>query len=58
MVNEGLGWDPLLKMVHNPGGHCYCEGATPKIYSIIHIYIYMPDLQRLALPNPYQWLAG
>ena len=18
--NEGLGWDPLLKMVHNPGG--------------------------------------
>ena len=20
MANEGLGWDPLLKMVHNPGG--------------------------------------
>ena len=21
VANEGLGWDPLLKMVHNPGGH-------------------------------------
>ena len=31
MVNEGLGWDSLLKMVHNPGGHCYREGATPKV---------------------------
>ena len=20
VVNEGLGWDPLLKMFHNPGG--------------------------------------
>ena len=20
MANEGLGWDSLLKMVHNPGG--------------------------------------
>ena len=20
VANEGLGWDPLLKMVHNPGG--------------------------------------
>ena len=20
MANEGLAWDPLLKMVHNPGG--------------------------------------
>ena len=26
MVNEGFGWDSLLKMVHNLGGHC--EGAT------------------------------
>ena len=23
VTNEGLGWDSLLKMVHNPGGHCY-----------------------------------
>ncbi len=30
--HEGFGWDPLLKMVHNPGGHCYWEGATPIIY--------------------------
>ena len=20
VINEGLGWDSLLKMVHNPGG--------------------------------------
>ena len=20
VANEGLGWDPLVKMVHNPGG--------------------------------------
>ena len=32
VVNEGLGWDPLLKMVHNPGGHCYWEGATQSNY--------------------------
>ena len=32
VVNEGLGWDPLLKMVHNPGGHCYWEGATCNVY--------------------------
>ena len=25
--NEGLGWDSLQKMVHNPGGH-YWEGGT------------------------------
>ena len=30
--NEGLGWDSLLKMVHNPGGHYYWEGAQPKLY--------------------------
>ena len=27
--NEGLGWDSLLKMVHNPGGHYYWEGDHP-----------------------------
>ena len=31
VANEGLGWDSLLKMVHNPGGHCYWEGATSNI---------------------------
>ncbi len=30
--NEGLVRDSLLKMVHNLGGHCYYEGATPNIY--------------------------
>ena len=29
--NEGLGWDSLLKMVHNPGGPCYWEGGQPNI---------------------------
>ena len=32
VANEGLGWDPLLKMVHNPGGDSYWEGGQPKIY--------------------------
>ena len=31
MGNEGLGWDYLLKMVHNPCGNCYWVGATPNI---------------------------
>ena len=29
--NEGLGWDSLSKMVHNPGGDCYWEGGQPKL---------------------------
>ena len=33
MANEGLGWDSLLKMVHNPGGDCYWEGGQPKVYA-------------------------
>ena len=38
--NEGLGWgSPILKMVHNPGGHCYCEGA------ISNIYLYSPPFE-------------
>ena len=36
VANEGLGWDPLLKMVHNPGGDCYCEGGQPKVYPTIY----------------------
>ena len=31
VANEGLGWDPLLKMVHNPGGDSYWEGGQPKV---------------------------
>ena len=38
--NEGLGWDPLLKMFHNPGGDCYWEGGQPKLY--VYIYTYQP----------------
>ena len=34
VTNEGLGWDSLLKMVHNPGGDCYWVGGRPKIYLI------------------------
>ena len=30
VANEGLGWDSLLKMVHNPGGDCYWVGGRPK----------------------------
>ena len=30
VANEGLGWDPLLRIFDNPGAHCYWEGATPK----------------------------
>ena len=34
VANEGLGWDPLLEMFHNPGGHWNPgRGATPKISS-------------------------
>ena len=29
VANEGLGWDSLLKMVHNPGGDCYWVGGRP-----------------------------
>ena len=30
--NEGLGWDSLLKMVHNPGGDWHpVRGATSKV---------------------------
>ena len=37
MVNEGLGWDPLLKMFHNPGGHdCILGGGhTQEIGQLI-----------------------
>ena len=31
VANEGLGWDPLLKMVHNPGGDSYWEGGQPNL---------------------------
>ena len=34
VANEGLGWDPLLKMVHNPGGDCYWEGGQPKLWNL------------------------
>ena len=34
VANEGLGWDPLLKMVHNPGGDCYWEGGQPKLCNL------------------------
>ena len=30
VANEGLGWDPPLRIFDNPGAHCYWEGATPK----------------------------
>ena len=34
MGNEGLGWDYLLKMVHNPCGNWHPgQGATPKKYT-------------------------
>ena len=33
VANEGLGWDSLLKMVHNPGGDSYWEGGQPKLYT-------------------------
>ena len=32
VTNEGLGWDSLLKMVHNPGGDepaSWVEGIVP-----------------------------
>ena len=32
MANEGLGWDSLLKMFHNPGGDCYWVRGRSKIY--------------------------
>ena len=32
VTNEGLGWDSLLKMVHNPGGDCYWVGGRSNIY--------------------------
>ena len=35
VANEGLGWDPLLKMVHNPSGDCYWEGGQPKLYKLV-----------------------
>ena len=38
MANEGLGWDPLLKMVHNPGGHCYREGGQPNLWVVAAIF--------------------
>ena len=31
VANEGLGWDSLLKMVHDPGGDCYWEGGQPNV---------------------------
>ena len=35
VVNEGLGWDPLLKMVHNPGGHWNpVRGPHPSFISV------------------------
>ena len=34
VTNEGLGWDSLLKMVQNPGGHCYWLGGSSKVCSI------------------------
>ena len=37
MANEGLVWDSLLKMVHNPCGDCYPGRGPHPIY----IYIYL-----------------
>ena len=32
MANEGLGWDPLLNMVHIPGGHdCILGGGHTQL---------------------------
>ena len=31
VANEGLGWDPLVKMFHNPGGDSYWEGGQPNL---------------------------
>ena len=35
VANEGLGWDSLLKMVHNPGGDepASWEGGTTQVLS-------------------------
>ena len=34
VANEGLGWDPLLKMVHNPGGDdCILGGGKTQTIS-------------------------
>ena len=40
MAIEGLGWDPLLKMFHNPGGDdCILGGGTTQtIYVLWWIY--------------------
>ena len=37
--NEGLGWDPLLKNCHNPGGDCYWVGGSSNT-------LYIPLKQR------------
>ena len=31
MANKGLGWGFPTKKCHNPGGHCYWEGAIPNL---------------------------
>ena len=31
VANEGLGWDSLIKMFHNPGCDCYWVGGRPKV---------------------------
>ena len=44
MANEGLGWDPLLKMVHNPGGDWYPgQGDNPRYWHrsiwLVHFFV-------------------
>ena len=51
VANGGLGWDSLLKMVHNPGGDCYWVGGRP------NIYIYL-ELQTTIYKWPYNWVTG
>ena len=51
--------DSLLKLVHNPGGHCYWEGAIPNTYlksskgenelrALIQIYLYPPGNKNIS----------
>ena len=41
VANEGLGWDPLLKMFHNPGGDWNPgRGDNPRDTRSLTLFVY------------------
>ena len=38
VANEGLGWDPPLRIFDNPGAHCYWEGGHTQNMPTVRVF--------------------